>query len=1092
MRISAILNGGLWFGRVVGRRRGSPFFPGVLAGVYAVCWFHQFAATFGASAPIAAAKLLVVAATAALALASSQRLLDRAGNRQLATALIHFGLAAWTVCLPCLSEGAMRCLGFVPLSTLASTGMAFAAGAAAAAVLLASPVCLGVWLGVCSARGWETGERTSLWNGFGAYLCGVAFGLLALAVCIGPIVGIQVAGFVAAAVSCTQFLRGIMGASSSAAGTAGELPLEPGELESPGRGGNVVACLLYAAALGAAAAVVERVMQQLMPVTAFVVISEWAGLLLGIGLATAWRRRGVGADSSISVWAACLFAGAVCAVLPATFEYFISLQLSLNAWVSWAWLLTVLRSALVSATFLPIGLAGGMILATEAVQGGRSAARDSGRRAIAAWLAIPGFTAAFVAARYLGIPAIGVAGLAAAAGVGIALCVAAGRLLEGSLPKSVAGRVGAAVCGLALIAGLLLGKNYDPAVSAKLLFATDVLIARQAGFEWEQLAALDDGRNLAVREAPRGTLTVWRHQGVRWQVREDGIPLSDFCSDTGICPQHPVEGLEAIVPLVLHGQAYHVLLLGNCGGAPLQTCLAFPMQEVTWAIDDAAVVDVHRKILWPAASMDPLADKRVRIVEIDPALAVATGEGRFDLIVSNPGHPALGRESAQYTAEFYRRAARKLSADGVFCQRFQHVDFGPGPIRAAALTMESAFHDVIAVSVAPGELVFLGTNSSHGLVRDGLVERLQAQHVRRAFSKLGWDWSVILNVPVFKQTALDALAKAGGWERNSASNGRLPFALPHELLRWGPKLQAAQADLAGHSTRFLNWENVDGQDPDVVKRLEDVGAQRRLMTGFTDQPWSYRAAVREDLENSSRSIIRQASAIAEQEIHPVDKQRTDYVVALGKAAETGHADPNRLWQLQEAAEPYDPLITYFMHHEAAEIYERSEPHDAGAELFHRLHAAYYADSGDRSVRNVARALELVASHPEVVPDPGQRWDHMNALMETLKLRWTNRSTSTPNSARIELNDIEMSMGSLESALAALDRIQEEGSIPAAHWTARRQVLEVSLIRPLRTYRARILPHHLKQQRKTQEILKKSRGGGLDEAGGTPISAGTAP
>jgi hypothetical protein len=447
------------------------------------------------------------------------------------------------------------------------------------------------------------------------------------------------------------------------------------------------------------------------------------------------------------------------------------------------------------------------------------------------------------------------------------------------------------------------------------------------------------------------------------------------------------------------------------------------------------------------------------------------------VIVANPVHAALGRASAEYTMEFYRRAAGKLAADGIFCQRFQHIDFGPGPIRGVGVTMEAAFRDVVAVSVAPGELLFLGTNSPRGLVHDGLVERLQAQHVRRALGRLGWDWSVILNVPVFGHDAFESLAKSSRWGRNSAANGRLAFGLPPELMRWGPKLQDAQAALAKHSTRFLEWDNVDGEDPEILKRLADVAAQHKLMTGFTDQPWSYRAALREDLETSSRSIIRQVSArLEEQEIHPVDKQRKDYVMALGKAAQTGHPERDRLDQLQKSAEPYDPLITYFMHHEAAEIYARSEPHDADAdsELLHRLHAAYYADPGDRSVRNIARALELLAEHPELAADAGQRWDHINALMQALKLRWANRSTAPPSPTRIELNDVERSMTSLELAFAEMDRMEMAGAVSGTHWPARKQVLEISLVRPLRTYRARLLPHHLQQRRKTQEILEKTR------------------
>jgi hypothetical protein len=208
-------------------------------------------------------------------------------------------------------------------------------------------------------------------------------------------------------------------------------------------------------------------------------------------------------------------------------------------------------------------------------------------------------------------------------------------------------------------------------------------------------------------------------------------------------------------------------------------------------------------------------------------------------------------------------------------------------------------------------------------------------------------------------------------------------------------------------------------------------------------------------------------------MHPVDEQRKNYVIALGKAAETGHPERERLAELVRSAEPYDPLITYFMHHEAAAIYARSEPHDLQAELEHRLYASYFADPSDRSVRNVARALTLLAEHPETVPNAAQRWDHMNALLQVLKLRWANRSGATPAPARIELNDVEKSVSAIELAFAEMERIGPDAGLSDGEWQSRKQVLEISLVRPLRTYRGRLLPHHLKQRRKTQEILEKA-------------------
>jgi hypothetical protein len=495
---------------------------------------------------------------------------------------------------------------------------------------------------------------------------------------------------------------------------------------------------------------------------------------------------------------------------------------------------------------------------------------------------------------------------------------------------------------------------------------------------------------------------------------------------------------------------------------------------LTWVEGDAAAIDLHRDVVWPECRTRPLDDDRLQIVNLDPALAVACKGGVHDLIVSNPTHPALWHSSPYFTAEFYRRVSRRLAGDGIFCQRFQHVDFGCAPLQTIAATMRRAFQQVIAVRVGPGEILFLGTNSQRGLVRDGLIDRLQAQHVRRQLARVGWDWSIVLNLPLYGKESFAALAAQAPPRLNSAGNGRLAFTLPRELLRWGNKLGEVETALAKHGSRLLEWKNVDGSDPDLLRRLSDVVGQHKLMTSYTDQPWAYRKTLREDLTKSSRSIIEQVSAqLPERSAHPVDKQRKEYLVALGKAAESRSPDKDRLARLEKAALPYDPLLTYFMHHEAAELYSRTEPRDVQAELAHRLYAAYFADARDRSIRNVASALDLLAEHPSVVPNAGRRWDHMNALIQTLKLRWDNRSSGPTSAARIELVDVEKSISALEHAFAAMQSIRGDAGFTDSQWQARRQVVEVTLVRPLRTYRSRLLPHALEQRKKTQEILEKT-------------------
>ena len=72
-----------------------------------------------------------------------------------------------------------------------------------------------------------------------------------------------------------------------------------------------------------------------------------------------------------------------------------------------------------------------------------------------------------------------------------------------------------------------------------------------------------------------------------------------------------------------------------------------------------------------------------------------------------------------------------------------------------------------------------------------------------------------------------------------------------------------------------------------------------------------------------------------------------------------------------------------------------------------------------------------------------------------------------------LNDIEHSISAVDQAFAAMEGLSREVGVSEADWKARRSVLEKSLVRPLRTYRSQLLPHHRRQQRKTKQLFEKA-------------------
>src|SRR4029077_5846405 len=122
------------------------------------------------------------------------------------------------------------------------------------------------------------------------------------------------------------------------------------------------------------------------------------------------------------------------------------------------------------------------------------------------------------------------------------------------------------------------------------------------------------------------------------------------------------------------------------------------------------LVELVQNIVAGGTGAVPLEDDRVALSICDPSLGLAAARGQFDVILSSPEHLALARSQPYLTAEFYCRVARKLTPEGVFCQRLQFVDFGPRVLQTIVATVRSIFRDMLILEVAPGEYLLAATN----------------------------------------------------------------------------------------------------------------------------------------------------------------------------------------------------------------------------------------------------------------------------------------------------------------------------------------------------------------------------------------------
>ena len=194
--------------------------------------------------------------------------------------------------------------------------------------------------------------------------------------------------------------------------------------------------------------------------------------------------------------------------------------------------------------------------------------------------------------------------------------------------------------------------------------------------------------------------------------------------------------------------------------------------------------------------------------------------------------------------------------------------------------------------------------------------------------------------------------------------------------------------------------------------------------------------------------------------HPEDQRRVEYVEAL--AAANGLSDAS-LAHLETFAEPFDPLLAPSLPSELARLYGERGDRPA-AQLRCLMKSVHFAPATDRGVRNVCDALALLRDHPEIIPDPAERYDAANGLLQVLKLRWETRGrenmrSGVPAKTGVALHDVRNSLEGLADGLAVLADAGPAAGVPGVRREARADWLTRSLERPLKGHRATLHQTH---------------------------------
>ncbi|MCA9023612.1 MAG: hypothetical protein KDA86_00225 [Planctomycetaceae bacterium] len=1035
--IPSVFNG-LLNSRWIGRSR--PWAAGVVCGTCLFVWSQQLLASFGLSLPVTGALTLTIAMGITVGW-SLRAWVNSQPMGKFVPALAWLAISVWTVGFPWMLTLARAAIGRVPSSLLEVEATVFALLLINSFVLLMVPMTALTWiaLGRAFAQPQRSRDRFPVSIRF-VLGCGLALGtapvLLASWLSVEQI-GHMMTCLAAVAFwfSVTQVNAESEQCQSSCFGLLDVFIINRQHL-------RWLACASLLT--GAVIPLVSRQILQFLPGSGFEFYAMFGGLVCGAACGLAWSERLLRKKDQTLSHDAILSASFIVAVWPAillTLEpLLLRWNLALNASLETVPLLMAVRWSMVCLALFPLGVAVGRLCSCRF--------RSKQEAEIVVPVAVMLCVAAGIVLMRSLWPSLGLTMLFTTAAAITLTVVRLWKIEKLALRRIdwVRGAIAVALIGLFP----LTIPSHRPDLTAKLLFSGQAFAAHNSGIQNELLPHIDDNRLLTVRDGRDAVWTAWKYRGSQIHLRRDGIPAGIVSTNTQACPQFPGDVVTAIAPLVVHPRPDRVLVVGLGSTAAVSTCLACPVRHVTCIEGDQDLIRISDEVITQASGFDPLNDDRLEVHHIDPTLALLSKGESYDVVIVEDAHPSLMKLTSRFTREFYESTARHLNPGGVVSQRLQYADFGREPIETILATLRSVFPQVVCLESAPGELVLLASNQSETLFDESLFERCQADHIRRLLAQQGWDWSVLVNLSAISPEQITKLA-SGDVVINTIGNGRFTYRLPQEVMRWGPKWRELANLFSERGSRMLAWIGESEEIPEIGKRLKDMSEQHRLIVEYPDRWHAYRSTLKTRLQERPRTKIMPVNHELERVLHPEDQRRKEYLKVLGEAATSDAPSTGEVERLAEFAEPYDPLVSYFLHEEAARLYDRSETPDRTAQLTHLLYSIHYSPGEDRSVRNVVAALQLLLDEPDLIADPHQRWDEMNSLLDVLRHRSSLRVQTDKTASSFELVDAEQSIQTAERAMDAMDVLSAEAGVAATDWEHRKTVLERMLVRPMWTY-----------------------------------------
>ncbi len=406
-----------------------------------------------------------------------------------------------------------------------------------------------------------------------------------------------------------------------------------------------------------------------------------------------------------------------------------------------------------------------------------------------------GNVAGALAAGMVALPAIGAERLIVACALALATTGAA-ALIFGS-PRMDLRRVAiGAAAGLALVGALAaMIPRWD---------ATWLSIAsfrRQEASTWATARATMAYRRIVyMKDDPAASVIVLAAGDAddpQLSLLVNGKPDASTASDL------PTQLLLGHLPVLLHGDARSVLVIGLASGITSGAILRHPVERLH-------VVDIVGCMPEAAAFFEPwsgapLADPRTRFIADDARSHLMTTRDRHDIIVSEPSNPWTAGTGSLFSTEFYREASRRLAPGGLYVQWLQAYEISDELLAAVLRSFRAAFPHVTLWETSARDTILVGSEHPQAVDRDRMAAKLGRPAVAEQMAPLGFTTpGTVQFLQRFTETTVDWVASLSPLE-NTDDNLLLEHEAPRDLFLLRSPAALGRLDERRASAPGLGW-----------------------------------------------------------------------------------------------------------------------------------------------------------------------------------------------------------------------------------------------------------------------------------------------